>query len=70
MQRWRWRCWGTGGIKAGASAGCCAGCCKQIMDVTVVGGGTSTALPWHGEPSNDRNKAATPQNDLYFHEYA
>jgi hypothetical protein len=37
--------------------------------VTDVGGGKSTALPWHGKQSNDGNKAETPSNDLTFQEY-
>jgi hypothetical protein len=35
-----------------------------------LGGGTSTALPWHGEPSNDGNKAEPLQIfclSLYMH---
>ncbi len=43
---------------------------KQKTDVTNVGGGTSTAGPWDGEPTNDGNKAETPPKDLTYHEYA
>ncbi len=41
---------------------------RFAIDVTDVGGGTSTPLPnlpWHGQTSNDGTKAETPPNDLY-----
>jgi hypothetical protein len=43
---------------------------KQKTDVTDEGGGTSTALPGRGGPSNDGNNAETTRNDFAFHEYA
>jgi hypothetical protein len=45
-------------------------CDKSKMYVTDVGGGMSTALLWHWEPSIEGNEADTPPHDLYFHEYA
>ena len=45
-------------------------CDKSKIYVTDVGGGMSTALLWHWEPSNEGNEADTPPYDLFFHEHA